>query len=66
MKNISKISFLNSYESSKRRKDGIPNTLRRHFFIFNMVLPNEQSVDNIYGTITNLVKGMINDEDVDV
>ncbi|MCQ2817038.1 MAG: hypothetical protein MJ252_07215, partial [archaeon] len=30
----------------------IPNRLKRHFFIFNMVLPNEQSVQDIYGTIT--------------
>ena len=52
MKKISKISFVAAMNHPKGGKNDIPNRLKRHFFIFNMVLPNEQSVNDIYGKIT--------------
>ena len=51
MKKISKVSFIAAMNHPKGGKNNIPNRLKRHFFIFNMVLPNEQSVNEIYGKI---------------
>jgi dynein heavy chain len=52
MKKISKLSFVAAMNHPKGGKNDIPNRLKRHFFIFNMVLPNEQSVNDIYGKIS--------------
>ena len=52
MKKISKISFVAAMNHPKGGKNDIPNRLKRHFFIFNMVLPNDQSVNDIYGKIS--------------
>ena len=39
-----------------------PNRLKRHFFIFNMILPNEQSVNDIYGKIQKLSSNYLKKE----
>ena len=52
MKKISKLSFVAAMNHPKGGKNDIPNRLKRHFFIFNMVLPNDQSVSDIYGKIS--------------
>ena len=54
MKKIEKVSFVGAMNHPKGGKNDIPNRLKRHFFIFNMVLPNEQSVNDIYGKIIDV------------
>lgn len=34
-------------------KNDIPNRLKRHFFIFNMIVPPEESINAIYGQMVN-------------
>ena len=51
MKKISKLSFAIVMNHSKGRKNYIPNRLKRQFFIFNIILPNEISINDIYGKI---------------
>ncbi len=51
MKKIEKVSFVAGMNHPKGGKNDIPNRLKRHFFIFNMVLPNDQSIGDIYGKI---------------
>ena len=35
-------------------KNDIPNRLKRHFFIFNMIVPPEESINAIYGQMVKL------------
>ncbi|CAM9139333.1 unnamed protein product, partial [Choristocarpus tenellus] len=34
-------------------KNNIPNRLKRHFFIFNMIVPSEESIKSIYGQMVD-------------
>jgi dynein heavy chain len=51
---INRVQFIAAMNHPKNGKNNIPNRLKRQFFIFNMVLPNEQSVNDIYGKILEL------------
>jgi len=35
-------------------KNNIPNRLKRHFFMFTMVMPSKTTVDNIYGQMLKI------------
>lgn len=54
MKKVKKISFVGAMNHPKGGKNDIPNRLKRQFFIFNLVMPNDQSVRDIYGKIIDL------------
>ena len=54
IKKLKKISFAAAMNHPKGGKNNIPNRLKRQFFIFNLVMPNEQSVNDIYKEIIDL------------
>jgi dynein heavy chain len=51
MKSIESLRYLGAMAHPGGGKNDIPSRLKSKFFIFNMVLPSETSVDNIYGQI---------------
>lgn len=54
MKKIKKIGFIAAMNLPKGGKNDIPNRLKRQFFIFNLVMPNDQSVKDIYDKIIDI------------
>jgi dynein heavy chain, axonemal len=49
LKNIEDIRYLAAMNHSGSRRQDIPNRLKRHFFILNMILPSTQSIYEVFG-----------------
>ena len=54
MKKVTKLTYIGAMNHPKGGKNDIPNRLKRQFYIFNMTLPNEISVNDIYARILRL------------
>ena len=54
-KTIQNLQYVGAMGHPVGGRNDIPNRAKRHFFAFNMVLPSQKSVDNIYGTILKTV-----------
>ncbi|MCP3686381.1 MAG: hypothetical protein GY861_27370, partial [bacterium] len=54
MKKVCRLTYIGAMNHPKGGKNDIPNRLKRQFYIFNMTLPNTQSVNDIYGKILRL------------
>ncbi|KAA0177346.1 hypothetical protein FNF27_01124 [Cafeteria roenbergensis] len=48
-KELQGLSYIAAMVHPGRGRNDIPSRLKRHFFVFNMVLPALQSIDDIYG-----------------
>lgn len=46
---IEDLQYVSAMNHPGAGKNDIPNRLKRHFFIFNMIVPPEESINAIYG-----------------
>ena len=46
---IEDLQYVGAMNHPGAGKNDIPNRLKRHFFIFNMIVPPEESINAIYG-----------------
>lgn len=53
---IEELQYVGAMNHPGAGKNDIPNRLKRHFFIFNMIVPPEESMNKIYGRMVSLVK----------
>jgi dynein heavy chain len=49
LKNIEDLQYIAAMGHPSGGRQDIPNRLKRHFFIFNMILPSSQAINEIYG-----------------
>jgi dynein heavy chain len=49
LKNIEDLQYIAAMGHPSGGRQDIPNRLKRHFFIFNMILPSTQAINEIYG-----------------
>ncbi len=49
LKNIEDLQYVAAMGHPSGGRQDIPNRLKRHFFIFNMILPSQQAINEIYG-----------------
>ncbi|CAM9172851.1 unnamed protein product [Hapterophycus canaliculatus] len=49
LKVIEDLQYVSAMNHPGAGKNDIPNRLKRHFFIFNMIVPPEESINAIYG-----------------
>jgi dynein heavy chain len=53
LKNIEDLQYIAAMGHPSSGRQDIPNRLKRHFFIFNMILPSSQAINEIYGQMMN-------------
>jgi dynein heavy chain, axonemal len=49
LKNVEDLQYIAAMGHPSAGRQDIPNRLKRHFFIFNMILPSQQAINEIYG-----------------
>ena len=52
LKNIEDLQYMAAMGHPGGGKNDIPSRLKRHFFVFNMTVPGQKSIDDIYGRLT--------------
>jgi dynein heavy chain len=59
LKSIEDLQYIAAMGHPSGGRQDIPNRLKRHFFIFNMILPSSQAINEIYGQMmTGRFKGV--------
>ncbi|CAN0157685.1 unnamed protein product, partial [Laminaria digitata] len=53
LKVIEDLQYVGAMNHPGAGKNDIPNRLKRHFFIFNMIVPPEESIHSIYGRMVS-------------
>jgi dynein heavy chain len=46
---VENLTFVGAMNTPTGGRNDIPPRIKRHFFSFSMVLPSNDSIDNIYG-----------------
>lgn len=59
MKNIEDIRYISAMNHPGSGRQDIPNRLKRHFFIFNLILPSTKAINEIYG---QMMRGRFHNE----